>query len=170
MNSQAEIRMSAEADSFACHPTNFIQVFGGVKVVPYWRLHYHLVWATLKRKSLIWDDQEQAISRSFQLTCGDMGLICHAVGIMPDHVHMAVSIPPRHSISEVMKRLKGASSHAVRATDPSFTWQSEYGALSFDDRALSSVCDDVERHHEHHAAGTTISRLERIESESNGFS
>ena len=131
--------------------------------MPYWRLHYHLVWATYGRETLISEAAEQMIRRSFDLTCGDMGLLCHAVGLMPEHAHVALSVPPRHSISEVMKRLKGASSHAVRATNPGFTWQSEYGALSFGDQALAKVCAYVLNQHEHHANGTILARLERVE-------
>ena len=84
---------------------------------------------------------------------------------MPDHVHVAVSIPPRHAVSEVMKRLKGASSHAVRAEHRSFTWQTEYGALSFGDKALPKVTAYVEEQAERHAARTTIAQLERIDAE-----
>ena len=131
--------------------------------LPYWRLHYHLVWATNGREPLIAATEEQVIRRSFALTCGDMGLLCHAVGLMPDHAHVALSVPPRHSISEVMKRLKGASSHAVRATNPGFTWQSEYGALSFGDQALPKVCAYVLNQREHHEKGSILARLERVE-------
>jgi putative transposase len=135
----------------------------GRKVLPYWRLFYHLVWATHKREPLLTDTVEQIICRSFQLTCGDMGLKCHALGVMPDHIHVALSIPPRHSVSQVMKRLKGASSHSVRAMNPNFTWQSEYGALSFGDRALPQVCAYVLNQAEHHQNGTVLARLERVE-------
>jgi putative transposase len=135
----------------------------GRTTLPYWRLFYHLVWATHKRELLITDEEEQIIRRSFQLTCGDMGLHCHAAGVMPDHVHVALSVPPRHSVSEVMKRLKGASSHAVRTTHPGFTWQSEYGALSFGERALPQVCAYVLNQAEHHRNGTVLARLERVE-------
>jgi putative transposase len=131
--------------------------------LPYWRLYYHLVWATHKRELLITDAVEQIIRRSFQLTCGDMGLQSHAVGVMPNHIHVALSVPLRHSISDVMKRLKGASSHAVRARTSNFTWQSEYGVLSFDERALPQVCAYVLTQAEHHRNGTTLARLERVE-------
>jgi len=62
-----------------------------------------------------------------------------------------------------MKRLKGASSHAVRATNPGFTWQSEYGALSFGDQALPKVCAYVLNQREHHEKGSILARLERVE-------
>jgi REP-associated tyrosine transposase len=65
--------------------------------VPYWRLHYHLVWATHRREPLISESAEQVIRRSFELTCGNMGLFSHAVGVMPEHIHVALSVPPRHS-------------------------------------------------------------------------
>lgn len=133
--------------------------------MPYWRLHYHLVWCTHNRESLISDAEETIIKRSLAMTCDDMGLIRHAVGIMPDHVHIALSIPPRNSVSEVMKRLKGASSHAVRAQNPDFAWQAEYGALSFGDRALPRVRDYVENQRQHHDAKTTIFGLERVDPE-----
>jgi len=78
--------------------------------VPYWRLHYHLVWATYGRETLISEAAEQMIRRSFDLTCGDMGLLCHAVGLMPDHVHMLISIPPKYSVAQIIGYMKGKSS------------------------------------------------------------
>jgi putative transposase len=133
--------------------------------MPYWRLHYHLVWATQQRESVLTEDVRAIVERSMRLTSDDLGLICHAIGFMPEHMHVAVSIPPRHAVSEVMKRLKGDSSHAVRAEHPAFTWQTEYGALSFGDRALPTVTAYVQEQAARHAARTTIARLERTESE-----
>lgn len=133
--------------------------------MPFWRLHYHLVWATQHREPVLTDEVRALVERSMRLTNDDLGLVCHAIGFMPDHVHVAVSIPPRHAVSEVMKRLKGASSHAVRAEHPAFTWQTEYGALSFGDKALPTVTAYVEQQAERHAARTTIAHLERTDSD-----
>jgi putative transposase len=81
--------------------------------VPYWRLFYHLVWATRDRSPLISTEEDAVIRRSFELTVGDLDLVPHAVGLMPDHAHIVVSIPPRVSVAEAAKRLKGASARAV---------------------------------------------------------
>ena len=70
-------------------------MWAGKCVVAYWRLFYHLVWSTKKREPSISQDLETVISRSFDLTCDDLELIVHARGFMPDHVHIAVSIPPK---------------------------------------------------------------------------
>jgi putative transposase len=131
----------------------------------YWRAFYHLVWATKDRESSIGDDEERLIGRSFKLTLEDLDIVPHAVGFMPDHVHLAVSIPPRLAVSEVVRRLKGGSSHAMnhrRTNDlKPFAWQSEYGVLTFGERALPDVADYVRNQKQRHASSTTNRVLER---------
>src|SRR4051795_11049944 len=114
--------------------------------MPFWRLHYHLVWATRDRLPLIGEAEEQSIRRSFELTFADLDLVPHAVGDMPNHVHVAASIPPKVAVAEAVRRLKGASANAVNAQSgeersEAFRWQGDYGALSFGDSALPRVVD-----------------------------
>lgn len=135
--------------------------------MPYWRLHYHLVWATRERQPLIVGEHETVLRASLDRTLRDLGLVPHAVGLMPDHVHVALSIASRYSLAEVVRRLKGGSSHALngmgRGTkDAAFAWQAEYGALSVGERALPDVIRYVEHQSEHHANRTTLGALERI--------
>ena len=85
----------------------------GGKPMPYWRFFYHIVWATKNRISVIDETAETAVRQSLIMTSEDLDLVPHAIGVMPDHVHFAVSIPPKISFSEAVKRLKGSSSHAV---------------------------------------------------------
>ena len=115
--------------------------------MPLWRLHYHLVWATKGREPAVGETNERAIRRSVKETSNRMGLILHATGIMPDHIHIAVSIPPKYSVSEVVRAIKGSSSRFInlelRSEEPRFGWQSEFGALSFSDRGLHDVIEYV---------------------------
>lgn len=136
--------------------------------MPYWRLLYHLVWSTGGRLPIIGEVEATAIRRSFALTIDDLDLIPHAIGIMPDHVHVVVSIPPKIAVAEVVKRMKGASSHAVnnRTDDQrieTFVFQPDYGALSFGDNALRRVIDYVEHQEEHHAEGRLWAKLEQAD-------
>src|SRR5688500_804479 len=136
--------------------------------MPYWRLHYHLVWATKGRLPMIGEVEEAAIRRSFDLTIDDLTLIPHAIGIMPDHVHVAVSIPPKIAVSDAVKRMKGASANAVNnRTTPeriaAFTWQADDGALSFGDNALPRVIDYVTHQAERHADGRIWGKLEQAD-------
>jgi putative transposase len=111
---------------------------------------------------------EQAIRRSIERTMEDLELIQHAVGVMPDHVHVVVSIPPRLAPAEVARRLKGASSRAVNqflATPDSarFAWQQEYGVLTFGERALPEVIAYVSHQRERHAEQRLWPLLERTD-------
>ena len=136
--------------------------------MPFWRLHYHLVWATRDRLPLIGDVEEAAVRHSFALTITDLDLIPNAIGVMPDHVHVAVSVPPKIAVAEAVRRLKGASANAVnsRTGEPrgeTFRWQADYGALSFGDSALASVVEYVEHQRGRHATGRLWAKLERAD-------
>ncbi|MGH2535591.1 MAG: IS200/IS605 family transposase [Thermomicrobiales bacterium] len=89
---------------------------------------------------------------------------------MPDHIHVAVSIPPSILISTVVGRLKGASAHAVNhngqwTVSSPFAWQGEYGIHSFGENALPTVVAYVQNQETHHAADTLWPGLERTTDE-----
>jgi putative transposase len=42
------------------------------------------------------------------------------IAIMPDHIHLVVSLPPTMSVSKALNLLKGASSHELFAQKPEF--------------------------------------------------
>jgi putative transposase len=133
----------------------------------FWRLYYHLVWATKNREPLINESAGDVIRRSIQHVCSESGVLVHAIGAMPDHVHLAASIPPRTSISSFMQRVKGNSSHLVNRSLQQpigewFFWQPEYGVLSFGDASLSRVVEYVENHATHHADDDLWSIFERL--------
>jgi putative transposase len=115
----------------------------------YWRLYYHLVWGTRGRQSTIDGPRAAVLQRSFRATCREEGAIVHAIGIMPDHVHLAVSIPPRIPVAGFVRLLKGSSSHLVnRRGDKkdgiAFARQAEYGVVSFGERSRPDVVAYVE--------------------------
>ena len=132
--------------------------------MPHWRLHYHLVWATKGRVPAIEEPEEQTIRRCVRETANRMGLILHATGIMPDHIHIAASIPPKHSVSEVVRAIKGSSSRFINldlhSDETRFGWQSEFGALSFSDRGLQDVIEYVTNQRERHSANNLYAALE----------
>jgi putative transposase len=133
--------------------------------MPYWRLHYHLVRATKQRLPIIGSAEEAIVGESIRMTVARVSMICHAIGMVEDHIHVALSIPPTLSVADVAGRLKGASSHLVnqrrqRMTGIEFSWQSEYGVISLTDRALPTVIDYVRDQKQHHAQNTHLRALE----------
>jgi len=123
--------------------------------MPYWKLYYHFVWSTKNRLSLINPILEQ-----------DMGGFVHTVGGMEEHVHLAVSIPPKIALAKFIGDVKGNSSHYVNHVvkpDFEFYWQDEYGVLSFGERNLASVVRYIHNQKQHHADGTLIAAMERMD-------
>ncbi len=131
--------------------------------MPYWRLHYHLVWATRERAPLITPSVELVVHQTVFGKARELGLVLHAVGGVSDHLHVIVSIPPTRCVAEIVKQLKGASSRAVHlsaSASPLFRWQEGYGALTLADPALTRVIEYVRRQPEHHASGTIVAAYE----------
>jgi putative transposase len=121
--------------------------------MPYWRAYYHLVWATSGRQALIDGECERIIERVFWATAQEHHALIHAVGFMPDHVHVAISIPPSVAISKVIRKMKGASSHLINITHPdrTFKWQAEFGLYTFTERSLPDVIEYVSNQKLKHA-------------------
>jgi putative transposase len=124
-----------------------------------------VIWATKGRSPLIGEAEETIIAESLRMTGARMRLIVHAIGMVADHVHVALSIPPSVSVADAVGRLKGGSSFLVgqRLAENGFARQSEYGAISLTDRALPVVIEYVENQKQRHADNELIQRLEGIE-------
>ena len=134
--------------------------------MPYYQLYYHIVWATKNREPLIVPELEAELHKYLRGKGMELGGVVHAVGGVEEHVHLAVSIPPRIAVATYIGQLKGASSHWVThvSTQHSpFEWQEGYGVLSFGKRALPRVVDYVIHQHQRHADRRLIPEMERIE-------
>jgi putative transposase len=136
--------------------------------MPFWRLYYLLVWGTKNRYPLIDAGREATIRKSIRSTCEEHRALVHGIGVMPDHVHLAVSIPPRISVADFVQFVKGSSSHLINQmevgqSENAFGWQAEYGVLSFGERSLEDVVSYVEHQREHHDANTIRPAYEQLE-------
>jgi REP element-mobilizing transposase RayT len=87
-----------------------------------------------------------------------------AIGGIEDHVHVLVRYPPTVSISELVKQIKGTSSHLVRqevGLGGFFKWQGGYGAFSIAQRDVEMVRRYIHRQEQHHRSGRLNATLER---------
>ncbi|MBI3912936.1 MAG: IS200/IS605 family transposase [Chloroflexi bacterium] len=137
----------------------------------YWRLHYHLIWATSQRLPLLTESVERQVYGTILGKAKELGVIVHAIGGVQDHIHVAVSIPPKISVSDCVRHFKGASSHYVNHqpnAEGNFAWQEGYGALTFGDRAAQDVVAYVRNQKEHHRQNTTRTSFERMAEENDG--
>ena len=132
--------------------------------MPYWKLFYHAVWGTKDRLELIEQSWESELYGYIWGKATALECIPHAIGGMPDHVHVVISIPPKLSVAKLIGQLKGASSYHVNENyaDDSFAWQAEYGVFSFSEKALPKIVAYVKNQKEHHAQDTIRTYLERL--------
>lgn len=131
---------------------------------PYTQLYIHCVWATWDRLPLITSALEQPLYSAIIAKCLELKCEPLAIGGMPDHVHLLVRFPTTLSIAELMKEVKGSSSHLVThqlTPNVFFKWQGAYGAFTVNKAGLSTVQAYIERQKEHHAQNTLLLDLEQ---------
>jgi putative transposase len=129
----------------------------------YWRLHYHLIWVTFERQPILTADREKVFYGVLYGKAKELDLKVHAAGNMDDHVHIVLSIPPKLSVADCVRHLKGASAYAINHipnSDGQFKWQEGYGALSIGECSLETVMAYAARQKEHHKERTTIAVYE----------
>ncbi len=134
----------------------------------YWRLYYHLVWATYQRSPWLTSSIEKMVYGTLLNKAGELSVIIHQIGNADDHIHVIASIPPKISIAECMRQLKGATSYYVnekRASNEQFGWQDGYGVISFGERSMATLVAYVKNQRPHHAQGKTIALYERMANE-----
>jgi len=132
----------------------------------YWKLYYHFIWGTKNRLPLIKSDFEPDLYRVIAVKAQDLGGFVHALGGIEDHVHFAVSVPPKLAPAKFIGDIKGNSSHYVNHVikpDFEFYWQDEYGVLSFGEKNLASVVRYVHNQKQRHADGTLLAAMERMD-------
>lgn len=121
-----------------------------------WELYYHIVWCTKNRESTIVPQVENDLYRYIRGKAGELGCHIIEIGGMEDHVHVLMSICPSTSVSDVVKSLKGASSHHINkqfAGRYPLYWQVGYGIRSVSSTHVKQIGSYVTRQKEHHASG-----------------
>ena len=74
-----------------------------------WMCKYHIVFTPKYRRKVIYNQIRRDVGEILRTLCQYKGVEIHEGHLMPDHVHLLVSIPPKHSVSSVMGYLKGKS-------------------------------------------------------------
>lgn len=113
----------------------------------FWRTYYHLIWATESRQHLITHDRE---SELYGYIIGK----ADAIGGIEDHIHLVASIPPKMSVADFVKTIKGSSAyhlnHIPSASSLAFSWQHGYGVLTLGSKQLDEAKAYVNNQKAHH--------------------
>ena len=75
-----------------------------------WMREYHIVFTPKYRRKVIYNQIRSDIGEILRRLCEYKGIEIIEGRLMPDHVHVLLAIPPKHSVASVMGYLKGKSS------------------------------------------------------------
>ena len=76
-------------------------------------IKFHFVWITKYRKPLLSGSIGTRLRDLIREICKTMDIEIIKGHVSKDHVHLFASVPPYHSVSQVMKRLKGKTSRRL---------------------------------------------------------
>ncbi len=120
-------------------------------------LKVHLVWATKYRYEVLTKKVGKRIRELIRQTCqaNDMQIIKGRVA--KDHVHLYISYPPKLSVSEMMRLLKGRSSRKIQQEFPQLSkrywgkhfWAIGYGAFSSGHVTDAMIREYLDNHDKH---------------------
>lgn len=80
--------------------------------------HYHVVWCPKYRRSVLVNGIDERLKQIIADTCEEVNARLEEMEVMPDHVHLLVSVDPQYGIHRLVKLLKGRSSRFLRQEYP----------------------------------------------------
>ena len=81
-----------------------------------WDCKYHIVFIPKKRRKMIFGSIRKHLGEVFHDLARQKGVIIEEGHLMPDHVHMCLSIPPKLAVSNVVGFMKGKSAISIART------------------------------------------------------
>ena len=80
-----------------------------------WECKYHVVFIPKYRRKALYGELRQHLGEVFRNLAKQKECMIVEGHIMPDHVHMLISIPPKYAVSQVVGFIKGKSAiHLAR--------------------------------------------------------
>jgi putative transposase len=129
------------------------------------KIWVHAVFATKDRYPIIQPNIQSAVYDELRQQLIDSGCFVDCIGGVADHVHLLFLLNPKKSIADILKQIKGGSSHAfnqVNLTSTRFAWQTGYGAFSISESHVQRVRAYILNQEEHHRTITFMDEYRRF--------
>jgi putative transposase len=81
-----------------------------------WECKYHVVFIPKYRKKALYYELRQHLGSLFRDLAAQKECCIEEGHLMPDHVHMLISIPPKYSVSQVVGFIQGKSAINIART------------------------------------------------------
>jgi len=81
-----------------------------------WECKYHVVWIPKCRKKILYGELRKYLGETFRDLAVQKESKVIEGHLLPDHVHMLISIPPKYAVSQVVGYMKGKSAIHIART------------------------------------------------------
>jgi putative transposase len=119
----------------------------------YNQIYIHIVFTVKGRQNVIQKGWKEELYMYISGIVKSKEQKLFAIGGMPDHIHILVSISPRITISDLVREIKSNSSKWInerKFVRGKFQWQEGFGAFSHSKSNLDKVIDYINNQELHH--------------------
>lgn len=129
------------------------------------KIWIHAIWATKERLPLITSNAEKRIHEYMRQQFIESGCPVRIINGTSDHIHSLFLLNPKKAITEIIKQIKGASSHWINEQNllaEKFSWQTGYAAYSVSESQLQKVFQYIKNQKSHHQKQTFAKEFEEL--------
>jgi REP element-mobilizing transposase RayT len=119
----------------------------------YIRNYLHITWSTDNRERVFHNNTKIQLKDFFLEKAKEMNTPVLSVNVQPEHIHLLVDLPSNLCLSDLVQKIKGASSHWIneqKLIHAKFSWQRGYGAFSVSASQLEVVKKYIQNQDAHH--------------------
>ena len=122
----------------------------------YLSLHYHLIFSTKNRSPTLHEEWRDRLFKYMGGTILGLGGVPEGIGGTDDHVHLLIRLKATHTLADVLRELKKASSVWIHEEigDKEFAWQEGYAAFTVGPPNCGAVLRYIGNQKEHHHVKT----------------
>jgi len=131
----------------------------------YTKLYVHLIWGTKNRFNYFNKEIRDLVKDHILKYAKENNIEVLSINIQSDHLHLLISLRSDQKVDDIVKRLKGESSHWINSENiikPKFSWQRGYGAFSISSSHLDAVKNYIKNQDEHHKKVSFIDEYKKI--------
>jgi putative transposase len=107
--------------------------------------HFHVVWCPKYRRKVLVKGVDDRLKQVIREVCVEHDALIEEMEVMPDHVHLLVTVDPQFGIQRLMKLVKGRSSRLLRQEFPKLKtrmpslWTNSYFVATIEGAPLEIV-------------------------------
>ncbi|MCD4782486.1 MAG: IS200/IS605 family transposase [Candidatus Eremiobacteraeota bacterium] len=117
------------------------------------KIWIHLIWGTFHHERILFKELRIKLFEHLVSRAEEMRVSLEKLNVQPEHIHCLFSLPSDRPLANIVKTLKGESSHWINESgflEGKFRWQRGFGAFSISMSRLDTVKQYIHNQEEHH--------------------